>query len=105
MAPPLYPKIAVTPSSARTCMIIRAPDIVWPAKGCPKGRGWMTVSLMGRLISRGMAKERTSEPSSLGGSDETREPRRRSLESFILVLDTSFRSDCGLHASYHCHTF
>jgi acetolactate synthase I/III small subunit len=31
-------------------MIIRAPDIVWPAKGCPKGRGWMTVSLMARLI-------------------------------------------------------
>src|SRR5258708_7851565 len=40
--------MAVTPSSARTCMIIRAPDRVWPASGCPKGRGWMTVSLMGR---------------------------------------------------------
>src|SRR5487761_1113450 len=38
--------MASTPSSARTCMIIRAPDMVWPASGWPTGRGWMTVSLM-----------------------------------------------------------
>jgi hypothetical protein len=33
-------------------MIIRAPDIVWPARGCPNGRGWITVSLMGKAHSR-----------------------------------------------------
>src|SRR5687768_5995392 len=34
MAPPEYPKIVVTPSSANTCTIISAPVIVWPASGC-----------------------------------------------------------------------
>src|SRR5689334_14346765 len=33
MAPPEYPKIVVTPSSANTCTIISAPVIFWPASG------------------------------------------------------------------------
>src|SRR6478736_687057 len=34
MAPPEYPKIVVTPSSASTCTIISAPVILRPARGC-----------------------------------------------------------------------
>src|SRR5262245_24235322 len=37
MAPPEYPKIVVTPSSANTCTIISAPVIFWPASGWRMG--------------------------------------------------------------------
>src|SRR5262249_44842812 len=59
--------MVVTPSSASTCMIIRAPDMRCPARGCPAGRGWITVSLMDSL--RGLEArgnlEGIIEPSSL----------------------------------------
>src|SRR5436309_3836735 len=34
MAPPLYPKMVSTPSSASTCTIMSAPFMVAPARGC-----------------------------------------------------------------------
>ena len=55
-------------------MIIRAPDIVWPASGCPKGRGWMTVSLMG-------ARSYTAE------RGKVRDYQLTATESFILACD------------------
>src|SRR5271156_4013625 len=47
--------MAVTPSSASTCMIMRAPLMRSPARGCPGGRGWITVSLMDALAAKGSA--------------------------------------------------
>src|SRR5256884_6777312 len=49
--------MAVTPSSASTCMIMRAPLMLWPASGVPSGRGWITVSLMDALFGTRAAEE------------------------------------------------
>src|SRR4030081_679638 len=101
--------MAVTPSSARTCMIIRAPDIVWPASGCPKGRGWMTVSLMGARSFAGGGGG-TYETSSLRTRRKTCEQKVRGLVQYVLtghgILYSGLRSTAvfNSHASHHRHT-
>src|SRR5688572_19906997 len=51
MAPPEYPKIVVTPSSANTCTIISAPVIFWPASGCwMEGAEGEPVAVKSRIL-------------------------------------------------------
>ena len=84
-----------TPSSASTCMIMRAPLMRWPASGCARAvRGWITVSLMRRLFdARGI-----DEPSSLA-----RRCKLRADPLFCLSTAPAPRCIPRVHASHHRH--
>src|ERR1700704_6689624 len=43
--------MALTPSSASTCMIISAPLMVWPARACATGLAWLAGSVTTESLS------------------------------------------------------
>src|SRR6185437_1706627 len=101
--------MASTPSSASTCTIIRDPDMVWPASGCPAGRGWVTVSLMRSSRNR-LAIVRGAGLGRLAGRSAARktlpsEPLRRGPpDPLFWFHPPPIEGSSDRYASYHRHS-
>src|SRR3989442_3312824 len=75
MAPPLYPKMVSTPSSASTCTIMSAPFMVAPARGCCLAVGSARLSFEDDIGSPSGGFSYTLDPARLRRSAGG--PRRR----------------------------
>src|SRR5881296_2547008 len=65
MAPPLYPKMVSTPSSASTCTIMSAPFMVAPARGCFLAAGSARLSFEDDIGSPSGGPSYTADPARL----------------------------------------
>src|SRR5207245_11180051 len=68
MAPPLYPKMVSTPSSASTCTIMSAPFMVAPASGCCWAAGSAGLSFEDDIGSPSGDLAYTPQPALLSNS-------------------------------------